>query len=241
LTAVPPETWDTAFARGAAFLPPAWRQSEPGDKIHRLADLLPAHTPTALYHTLMSRWRTPTAVVLDARIPDTRSSYGAGQAPPSFVQQMMYFDMMTYLPDDLLVKVDRASMGVGLEVRIPMLDHRLVEFVWRLPLSMMIDGTRGKRLLRQVLGRHVPAALVDRPKRGFSVPVSAWLRGPLREWAEGLLCPRRLREDGYLDARLIDQKWSEHLSERRNWSRELWEVLMFQAWLGAARGSGTAS
>jgi asparagine synthase (glutamine-hydrolysing) len=241
LTAVPPETWDTGFARLSALLPSRWQPREAGDKIYRLADLLPADTSTELYHTLMSRWRSPTAVVLDARAPSAALTNDAGRELSTFVQRMMYFDLMTYLPDDILVKVDRASMGVGLEVRIPLLDHRLVEFAWRSPLSMMIKGNRGKWLLRQVLDRHVPAALTDRPKRGFSVPLSAWLRGPLRAWAEGLLCRRRVREDGYLDAQQIDQKWREHLSEHRNWSRELWEVLMFQAWLDAQRDARVTS
>ncbi len=231
LTAVPSQRWDSTFA----LLPRRWQQPEAGDKIHRLADLLSAETSTALYNTLMSRWRTPAAVVLDSRIAEPIFANDAGQGLSSYVQRMMFFDQLTYLPDDILVKVDRASMSVGLEVRVPLLDHRLVEFAWRSPPSMIIKGGRGKWLLRQVLHRHVPPALVDRPKRGFSVPLSAWLRGPLREWAQELLCGKRLREDGYLDPQLIDQKWNEHLSGHRNWSRELWEVLMFQAWLDATR------
>jgi asparagine synthase (glutamine-hydrolysing) len=214
------------------LVPASWQQSEPGDKLHRLADLLPAATPHALYYTLVSRWRAPTALVLNSREPATTLTDPKCQPDlADFVQRMMYFDLMTYLPDDILVKVDRASMGVGLEVRIPLLDHRIVEFARCIPLSMMIKRDRGKCLLRQVLYRYVPERLVNRPKTGFSVPISSWLRGPMREWAEALLCTKRLRSDGYLNLQLIRRKWNEHLCGSRNCSRELWEVLMFQAWL----------
>ena len=238
LTMVSPERWEMAFAKLAAFLPTRWQQSEPGDKLHRLADLLPAQTPHALYYTLVSRWRAPTAVVVNSHEPPTTLTKPECKPDlPDFLQWMMYFDLMTYLPDDILVKVDRASMGVGLEVRIPLLDHRVVEFARRIPLSMLIRGDRGKWLLRQVLYRHVPERLVDRPKLGFSVPISTWLRRPMRDWAEALLCPKRLRSDGYLNPQPIRQKWREHLCGSRNWSRELWQVLMFQTWRENARGS----
>jgi asparagine synthase (glutamine-hydrolysing) len=236
LTTVPPQMWDSAFAKLAAFLPAKLRQREPGDKLHKLAELLPAETPNALYNMLMSRWRDPMAMVVNSREPRTMlTSPGCEPELSSFVQRMMYFDLMTYLPDDILVKVDRASMGVGLEVRIPLLDYRIVEFAWQIPLSMKIRSGQGKWLLRQVLHRYVPEHLVNRRKMGFSVPISPWLRGPMREWAEALLSDKRIRDDGYLNPQLIHRKWSEHLSGVRNWSRELWEVLMFQAWLENAR------
>jgi asparagine synthase (glutamine-hydrolysing) len=236
LTAVPPQMWDNAFSSLAALLPAKLQQREAGDKLHRLAELLPADTPNALYYMLMSRWRTPIALVENSHEPATMLT-GRGCEPEisSFVQRMMYFDLMSYLPDDILVKIDRASMGVGLEARIPLLDYRTVEFAWQIPLSMKIRNGQGKWLLRQLLLRYVPQHLFERPKMGFSVPISLWLRGPMREWAESLLSVKRIHEDGYLNQQLIRQKWSEHLSGARNWSRELWEVLMFQAWLENSR------
>ena len=230
-----PDTWDAVFRRATPVLPGRLQVRYPGMKIDKIAEVLPSVSLEDMYRRLSSHFQDPAALVLGGREPLTVLTDSAAWPQLSDpVNRMMYFDQMTYLPDDILVKVDRASMGVSLEARVPMLDHRLVEFAWRLPLDMKVRGGQGKWLLRHVLRRHVPDSLVDRPKAGFGLPVGDWLRGPLRDWAEGLLEPRRLRQEGFLDPITVRALWDAHLSGRRDRAYQLWDVLMFQSWLEAS-------
>jgi asparagine synthase (glutamine-hydrolysing) len=180
---------------------------------------------------MLTHWTEPERLVLNSTEPKgILWDESVANDFPDFVPRAQFLDLTTYLPDDILTKVDRASMAVGLEARVPLLDHRVVEFAWRLPMDFKVRGGETKWILRQVLYRYVPRRLIERPKMGFGVPIDIWLRGPLRDWAEDLLDERRLQQDGYLDPAPIRQKWAEHLSGHCNWHFLLWDVLMFQAW-----------
>ena len=205
----------------------AWR-----GKVGKLGELLRTDSRGDFYRHFVSYWADPTKVVKGGVEP---VSEFARTMQGSTFESMMKLDTITYLPDDILVKVDRAAMAVSLETRVPLIDHRVYEFAWSLPHQYKVRGNTGKWLLRQVLHRHVPQALVDRPKRGFAVPLAAWLRGPLREWADALLDPTRLRQEGWFEPEPILRKWREHTSGHRNWDSHLWGVLMMQAWLDRYR------
>lgn len=232
-----PRLWARLMQLGMPLLPSSLRVKNPVDKIDRLANLLSTPSLDALYTGLVSHWDKPASLVLGndgeplTALTDPRRHARLRDA----VERMMFTDLVSYLPDDILTKVDRASMAVSLEARVPLLDHRVVELAWRLPMRQKVRNGQGKWLLRQVLDQYVPRALIERPKQGFGVPIEHWLRGPLREWAEALLDEGRLREEGYFDPVPIRRMWAGHLSGRVKEHYPLWDVLMFQAWLERSR------
>ena len=226
LQALSADRWSSLFN----LLPNGLRPSQPGDKLHKLASILALDDVGAVYRRLVTHWEPATIM------PGTDESKGvawddtvAKDFPGGF-ERSQFLDLVTYLPDDILTKVDRASMAVALEARVPLLDHRVVEFAWRIPRKDLIRDGVSKWPLRQVLYRHVPPELIDRPKMGFGIPLGEWLRGPLRDWAEALLDEKRLREAGLVDAGLARRYWQEHLSGGHNWEYLLWDVLMLEAW-----------
>lgn len=203
-----------------------------GQRLHRLANYASSRTTEELHRKMVSVWRFPEDAVIGGNSPP---SILADHLPPrgdlGDMERMMQLDMLAYMPDDILCKVDRATMAVALESRAPLLDHRVAEFIWGLPPEMKHREGKSKWLLRQVLYKYVPPALIERPKMGFEVPIGLWLRGGLRDWAEDLLAPERLRQEGYLDAAVIARLWSQHMKGTHNWGAQLWNVLMFQSWL----------
>ena len=235
---VSPVHWDNVFNFISPVLPSSFKVASPGDKIHKLAGIMSSKNTEIMYQRLISQWSDPSQI-LKNNLPVSfdrdaiyhQNRYFDAKETDNFIERMMFIDTMTYLPDDILTKVDRASMGVSLEARVPILDHRVVEFAWKMPFQTRIKHNESKWALRQVLYKYVPKELIERPKMGFGVPIDRWLRGPLRDWAEDLLNENRLNQEGFLNAKPIRQKWQEHLSGRRNWQYHLWTILMFESWL----------
>lgn len=232
LRVLPPRQWDQLLGGINRFLPKHLRYTTIGDKISKLAKLCELRSQDSVYLSFLSHFNPPSEIVIDGKEPTSLPT-----EPPSwlsglpFESYMMILDVLTYLPDDILAKVDRAAMGVSLETRIPLLDHRIVEFACAVPLSMKIKQQTGKHILRHILYQHVPKELIERPKMGFDVPIAQWLRHELREWVEDLLNPTRLKQEGFLYPESIWQYWQEHRQGHRNWAFPLWDILMFQAWL----------
>lgn len=226
ITALGPATWNSLLSPI-----PRLKDRNIGDKLHKGAKVLTAGSIDDLYLRCVSHWQDPGQVVIGATEPATLLTSNSFSSITNGIERMMALDMVTYLPDDILTKVDRAAMSVSLETRVPFLDHRVVEFAWRLPLAYKLREGQSKWALRQVLYRYIPRELIDRPKMGFGIPVDNWLRGPLRDWAENLLDEKRLRQEGFFHPQIIRKTWAEHLTGKRNWQYLLWDVLMFQAWL----------
>ena len=202
-----------------------------GHLMYKFSRILRCKTLDDAYIKLASHIDNPTEVVLGSNIVDTRlSNYSLELSQFDDQQKMMIFDGLTYLPDDILVKVDRASMASSLETRAPFLDHRVIEFSWKIDQSLKLRNGQGKWILRQILYKYIPKSLIERPKKGFGIPLDKWLRGSLRDWAENLLNEKKLLDEGYFDSKVIAQKWNDHLKGKRNWQHDLWNILMFQSW-----------
>jgi asparagine synthase (glutamine-hydrolysing) len=242
LKSISPESWDACFEQINRWLPPSRRYPTAGAHLYKLAGLLTVDDPELIYERLASRWPDPEALVTGGHEPVAVLDDPSQRLElEDLTHRFMYYDAISYLPDDILVKVDRASMAVSLEVRAPLLDYRVMEFAWQLPRALKVRGGQGKLILRQVLARHVPNHLIDRPKQGFVMPLDRWLRGPLRAWAEAMLDRQRLRSEGFLDPDPVHRAWQEHLRGRANSVDRLWCILMFQAWLERWANRGTAA
>lgn len=237
ITRIPPRKWNALAKALFSVLPKRKGVVNWGANLHKGAGVMACCSVAELYRGLVSHWSDPSSLVIGAVEPATVITDLIRQpVVNSDVERMMALDMLSYLPDDILTKVDRAAMGVSLETRVPFLDHRVVEFAWRLPLEYKLRDGVGKWALRQVLYKYVPRELIERPKQGFGIPIDSWLRGPLRDWAEDLLNEKRLKQEGFFIPAPIRLKWQEHLSGQFNWQYHLWDVLMFQAWLSEERG-----
>ena len=231
MTRVSISKWNQIFTYSEKILNKKHSFQNPGEKIHKLSNVIGLDSPSKQYLGLISHWKENEKIVLNSNSTSFKNNISLNSDLSDITHQIMLQDSIQYLPDDILVKVDRASMACSLETRIPFLDHALIEFVWKLPLSMKIRNGQGKWLSRQTLYQYVPKDLIERPKMGFGAPIDVWLRGPLRDWSENLIDEQRLHSEGFFDVGIVRQKWTEHISGKRNWQLNLWDILMFQSWL----------
>ena len=232
ITSIPPNQLSSFYEGLKIFIPQKYQITQPADKINKISSFINAKSDIGLYNRLISHRLRPHDIIINLNKPINQiSKLNNGNLNMDFIHRMMFIDSISYLPDDILVKVDRAAMAVSLETRIPLLDHRLIEFSWRTPLELKVLNGIGKLILRKILYKYVPQELIERPKMGFGVPIGSWLRDPLKDWAEDLLSRKKLNDHGFFISDLIRQKWKEHLSGNNNWHYDLWNILMFQSWM----------
>ncbi len=232
ISSISPASWNKVFEMYGSILPPSLQMRLPGQKLHKLADVMAARSANDYYKFLTTNWFNPDAVVESTR--EINSLFQSPEMQPgqeNLTAWMQYMDAATYLPDDILTKVDRAAMATSLETRAPFLDHEVVEFSQRLPMHLRIQNGQGKHALRQILYKHVPKELIERPKMGFGIPIDSWLRGPLREWAEDLISPGRLERDGFFNVGQVRLAWNEHRLGTKDNQYRIWNILVFQSWL----------
>ena len=236
LLKIHPCHWDWIFKRISILLPKISTIRTPGYKIHKFSNVMRCSDKERFFLALTSHWNNTAEIMVNTTSPHTLlTQREAWPETDCFEHQMMALDSLTYLPDDILVKVDRAAMACSLETRSPFLDHRIIEFAWNLPLSYKISGGEGKKILRNLLNKYVPKDLIDRPKAGFGVPLDSWLKGPLRDWAESLLDEDRLKTDGFFNPLPIRSHWDDFINGKNNLQYHLWTILIFQSWYEAQR------
>ena len=226
-----PTDWDKIMTPALYLAPQRFRHTKIGDSLHKTAHILNSSSIQEIYNFLISHWSIKENIVIGANNANTiLDNENKIIEKLSYPEQMMFFDTLTYLPGDILVKLDRAAMGTSLETRTPFLDHRVIDLAWKLPLNMKIRNTEKKWCLKELLYKRVPKELIERPKMGFSVPIGDWLRGPLRDWAEHLLDEKKMKESGYFNTSEIQQKWHQHISKEYNWQHHLWDIIIFESW-----------